>query len=160
MKKVNMFFPLIFMLCSSLVKRRETVSNEFNVRWGWLKIMYIYTIVGAGGFGLGMILIPGTMQSLFGLPDQDPIILGVMASLYVAFALLSIHGLKSPLKFSPVLMMQLIYKVVWFVGILLPMVIKGTFPNYGILFVVIFVSYIIGDLIAIPFGYIFAKEAD
>lgn len=31
------------------------VSKEINVRWGWLKFMYIFTIVVAGGFGLGAI---------------------------------------------------------------------------------------------------------
>ncbi len=34
------------------------MSKEFNVRWGWLKGMYIYTIVGAGRFGLGIIFVP------------------------------------------------------------------------------------------------------
>ena len=28
------------------------MSNDPKVRWGWLKVMYIYTIVVAGGFGL------------------------------------------------------------------------------------------------------------
>jgi molybdopterin-binding protein len=32
------------------------MSKDINVRWGWLKGMYIYTIVGAGGVGLGIIL--------------------------------------------------------------------------------------------------------
>lgn len=35
------------------------------IRWAWLKGMYIYTIVGAGGFGLGIIFIPGFMRSFF-----------------------------------------------------------------------------------------------
>ena len=37
------------------------MSKDINVRWGWLKIMYIWTIVGAGGFGLGIIVIPNIM---------------------------------------------------------------------------------------------------
>jgi len=31
------------------------MSKEIKVRWGWLKAMYIYTIAGAGAFGLAMI---------------------------------------------------------------------------------------------------------
>lgn len=27
------------------------MSQELKVRWGWLKGMYIYTIIGAGGLG-------------------------------------------------------------------------------------------------------------
>ena len=135
------------------------MANDFKVRWGWLKIMYIYTILGAGGIGLGIILIPGTLQNIFGWPAQDPVLFGISGSIYVAFALLAVHGLKSPLKYSPILLLQLAYKVVWFVGIFIPMMVAGTFPSYGIILVVIFASYIIGDLIAIPFSYLFAKES-
>jgi hypothetical protein len=136
------------------------MSKELNVRWGWLKGMYIYTIVGAGGFGLGMIIMPEFMQSSFGWPSQDPIVLGICGSIYFAFALLSILGLRSPLKFSPVLLLQLSYKVVWFIGVILPILFGGKFPSYALLYVFIFATYIIGDLIAIPFSYVFAKETD
>jgi len=134
------------------------MSNSVNVRWGWLKIMYIYTIIGAGGFGLGIIVIPGVMRSVFGWPGQDPIVFGVSGSVYLSFALLSILGLRAPLKFSPVLLLQLGYKAVWFIGVIIPLLASGNFPGYAILHVLIFASYIIGDLIAIPFSYVFAKE--
>jgi len=136
------------------------MSKDINVRWGWLKAMYIYTIVGAGGFGLGMLVIPGVMRSIFGWPNQDPIVFGVTGSLYLSFGLLSILGLRSPLKFTPVLLLQLSYKVVWFIGVVLPLLVVGNFPIYGILHVIIFATYIVGDIIAIPFSYVFSKQAD
>ncbi len=122
--------------------------------------MYIYTIVGAGGFGLGIITMPDAIRTIFGWPGQDPIVLGVTGSVYLSFGLLSILGLRSPLKFAPVLLLQLSYKLVWFIGVILPIVMTAKFPSYAILYVVIFATYIIGDLIAIPFSYIFAKQAD
>ena len=136
------------------------MSQDNKVRWGWLKGMYIYTIVGAGGFGLGIITMPDAIRTIFGWPGQDPIVLGVTGSVYLSFALLSILGLRSPLKFAPVLLLQLSYKVVWFIGVILPIVMTAKFPSYAILYVVIFATYIIGDLIAIPFSYVFAKQAD
>ena len=136
------------------------MSQDKNVRWGWLKGMYIYTIVGAGGFGLGIITMPDVMRSMFGWPAQDPIVLGITGSVYLSFALLSILGLRSPLKFAPILLLQLSYKVVWFIGVIFPIVVTAKFPSYAILYVVIFATYIIGDLIAIPFSYVFAKQAD
>ena len=136
------------------------MSKDANVRWGWLKLMYIYTIVGAGGFGLGIIVIPNVMKSVFSWPSQDPIVFGVTGSVYLAFAILSILGLRSPLKFVPVLLLQLCYKVVWFIGVVLPLLVAGKFPMYAILLVVIFATYIIGDLIAIPFSYVLAKQSD
>lgn len=133
------------------------MKKEINIRWGWLKFMYWYTIVGAGGFGLGMIVIPNAMKSGFGWPSQDPIVFGVTGSVYLSFALLSILGLRTPLKFVPVLLLQLSYKVIWFIGVIIPILAVGKFPTYAILHVLIFASYIIGDLIAIPFSYVFSR---
>lgn len=133
------------------------MSKDIRVRWGWLKFMYIYTIITAGGAGLGIILAPSIMISLFRMPPQDPIMLGIGGSVFLAIALLSILGLRSPLKFSPLLLLELGYKSIWFVGVILPLWLAGPLPFYGIVFVIIFASYIIGDLIAIPFPYVFAK---
>lgn len=133
------------------------MKKEISIRWGWLKLMYWYTIVGAGGFGLGIILIPNVMRSIFGWPSQDPIVFGVSGSVYLSFAILSILGLRTPLKFAPVLLLQLSYKVIWFIGVIIPMLAAGKFPTYTILHFVIFASYIIGDLIAIPFSYVFSR---
>ena len=134
------------------------MSDNFKVRWGWLKLMYFYTIFGAGGFGLAIIVIPNTMCSIFRWPTQDPVVYGVAGSIWLAFGLVAILGLRAPLKFVPLLVLQLCYKCIWLVGVFLPLVITGKFPLYGILHLLIFVSYIVGDLIAIPFPYVFAKK--
>jgi hypothetical protein len=135
------------------------MSPSLDVRWGWIKGMYIYTILGAGGFGLGIVLVPDAIQSILGAPRQDPVVFGVTGSVYLSFALLSILGLRSPLKFVPVLLLQLIYKTIWFVGVIIPILIAGKLPTYAILLAVIWATYIVGDLIAIPFSYVFGKEA-
>lgn len=136
------------------------MPEEHKIRYGWLKAMYIYTIIGAGGFGLGIIMMPTYMRMIFNWPAQDPIVYGVMGSVYLSFGLLSILGLKAPLKYVPVLLLQLTYKVVWFIGVVAPILFTGRFQGYAILHVVIFLTYIIGDLIAIPFSYVFGKKAD
>ena len=136
------------------------MSKDINVRWGWLKFMYIFTIVVAGGFGLGIIFIPNVITSMYRMPKQDPIIFGIVGSVYVAFGILSILGLRSPLKFVPILLLQLCYKVIWFIGVILPLLFAESFPMHGISFVVLFAIFIIGDLIAIPFSYVFAKQTD
>jgi hypothetical protein len=136
------------------------MSREMNVRRGWLKGMYLFTILHAGGLGLGIILFPNTVRSIFGWPSQDPIVFGICGSVWVAFGLLSILGLRSPLKISPILLLQLSYKVVWFIGVLLPVLIAGRFQVYMMAYAVFFAVYIMGDLMAIPFSYVFAKQSD
>jgi hypothetical protein len=121
--------------------------------------MYLYTIVGAGGFGLGIVIMPELLKATFRWPAGDPIPLGIVGSVYVAFGLLSVLGLRDPLKFAPVLLLQLCYKSVWFAAVVLPLVIRGQFPDHGNLIAGIFATYIIGDLIAIPFPYLFARPS-
>ena len=141
-------------------KGRITMSREIAARWGWLKFMYIYTIVGAGGFGLGIITVPEVMKSVFSLPNGDSITLGIAGSVFLSFGLLAILGLRAPLKYVPILLLQLSYKVLWFVGVILPLLVAGRLPSYAIPIAIIFATYVIGDLIAIPFSYVLAKQAD
>lgn len=135
------------------------MPEPFVIRRGWMRFMYLYTIVGAGGFGLGIVVMPELMKATFRWPGDDPIGLGIVGSVYVAFALLSVLGLRDPLKFAPVLLLQLCYKSVWFVAVVLPLLLSGRFPDYGLLTAAVFVSYIVGDLIAVPFRYLFARTA-
>ena len=134
------------------------MKNNMSVRWGWLKFMYIYTIVGAGFFGLGMVFLPKVIQSVFAFPSEDPVVFGIEGSVYTAFALLSILGFRSPVKFSPVLLLQLFYKSISLICVILPIFSGGVIEKYAVMTAVIFVTYIIGDLIAIPFSYLFRKE--
>lgn len=133
------------------------MAEAFNIRWKWLKIMYIYTIVGAGLSGLGILFVPGKVIALNRFAPQDPILFGVVGSVWVAFGLLSILGLRDPLKFVPLLLMQLCYKSVWIIGVVLPMLFMGQLSANDVMFVAMMLTYIIGDLIAIPFPYVFSK---
>ena len=134
------------------------MRHDTNIKMGWIKGMYIYTVLGAGGFGVMMIFAPKLVESLFGIPALDPMIYGVAASIWLAFGILSLLGLRSPLKFLPILLIQCIYKSIWVIGILLPLTFKGELPNYAPLMIIVMVSYIIGDLIAIPFSVVLKKE--
>lgn len=134
------------------------MTLNVKIRWRWLKFMYWYTIIGAGGFGVAMILMPESVRSFFGWPTQDPIVYGVTSSVWFSFGLLSILGLKAPLKFTPILLLQLTYKSVWFIGVVFPLLLSGEFPSYAILHVIVMASYIVGDFYAIPFSYLLSKE--
>lgn len=135
------------------------MNQDAEFRMGWIKGMYVYTILGAGGFGLMMLFVPGLVDTVFGIPAKDPMLYGVAASAWLGFGLLSVLGLRSPVKFLPVLLMQCVYKTIWVLGVLLPLIVKGELPGYAPLMIVVMVSYIIGDLIAIPFPHVLKKEA-
>lgn len=107
---------------------------------------------------MGMLAVPETMKALFGWQSQAPVLFGIMGSLFVAFGIVSILGFLSPLKFVPVLMLQLCYKVIWYLAVLLPPMLARRVPAYGWMLAGIFATYIIGDLIAIPVPYVFERE--
>lgn len=128
------------------------------IRFGWLKVMYIWTILIAGGFGLGLLVMPERMQAISGWPSQDPVLFGIVGSVYVAFGLLAILGFWAPLKFVPILLLQLCYKLIWYIVVFVPTLMAGRVQMYGWIFAGIFATFIIGNLIAIPFPYVFEKE--
>lgn len=134
------------------------MQSDFTIRWGWLRAMYIYTLVGAGGFGLGILLFPGTIKSVLRFPPQDPFILEVYGCVLLASGLLAIPALRFPLKFAPLLLIQLVYKPIWLVAVVVPFARKGQFPFHVAFISAVFLTYIIGDLIAIPFPYLFSKK--
>jgi len=134
------------------------MNRNNEIHFGWIKFMYVYNAVTAGILGLGIILIPQRLILLFKIPNQEPIVFGIIGSVYFSLGILSLLGLGSPLKFVPILLLQLLYKVVWVIGVILPLLITGQLSIFAILLTVIFLTYIIGDLIAIPFSYVFSRQ--
>jgi len=135
------------------------MSRPFVIRTGWLRFMYLYTIVGAGGFGLGIVAAPDTVRAALRWAGGEPVALSITGSVYLAFALLSVLGLRDPLKFAPVLLLQLCYKSIWLAAIVLPMLFGGRLPTYALITAAIFATYVIGDAIAVPFGYLLARAS-
>jgi hypothetical protein len=134
--------------------------DNFKIRWGWLKGMYIYTIVGAGLLGLVIVLMPNMINTLFKFDYQEPLLVGVIGSVWLAFGILSIFGLRSPLKFVPVLLMQLFYKSIWIVSVVIPLLFSAKISYSDALFILIMLTYVFGDLIAIPFRYVFSQKME
>jgi hypothetical protein len=134
------------------------MESNVSIRRGWLKGMYMYTLVVSGGMGLGMILFPDTIQSILRFPPQDPVMLGACGSIFLALGLISLMGLRSPLKFAPVLLLAVVYKPIWLVAVALPLFLEGRFPFYVVTMAAIFITFIVGDLIAIPFSHLFRNR--
>jgi cyanate permease len=134
------------------------MEGNVSIRRGWLKAMYLYTLIVSGSIGLGMILFPGTVRPVLRFPPQDPSMFGLCGSLFLALGLVSALGLRFPLKFAPVLLLELVYKPIWLIAVALPVFLDGRFPFYVVSMSVIFVTFIIGDLIAIPFSHLFRKR--
>ncbi len=117
----------------------------------WLRVLYWYTILGAGLAGLCLLLAPAAFARTLRMPEQDPFVLGVAGSLWLAFGVVAVLGLGSPLAFAPIFLVQLGYKTLWLVCIFLPNVFRGVVPLHSCILAAIFASYVLLDIVAIPF---------
>jgi len=116
--------------------------------------MYILTIVIAGGIGIGILIEHKFMQWTFGAECPE-IVSFLVGSVFIAFALLSILGLKAPVRFAPILLMQLIYKTIWLLSVMIFSLTNGKLEADIIPLVIVFAAVIIGDVMAIPFSEVF-----
>jgi hypothetical protein len=132
--------------------------SQYTIRWRWLRFMYVYTTIVAGAFGLAEILAPARVQSMLDMPAQDPVVFGLGGSVFLALGLVAILGIRAPLKYCPVLLVELAYKLIWLCGVVVPLALRGEFPASSVVQVVIFGTFVVGDLIAIPFRYVFSSD--
>jgi hypothetical protein len=134
------------------------MEQKHHIRRKWLKFMYVYTIILPGLTGLTVIFWPELYLTAFQWQPQDQYLLGITGSMWLSFAILSAFALRNPLRFLPVLLFQLSYKVIWLSLVVAPLWFNEGLSIYEIVFALTMVSYVIGDLIAIPFSYLFQKE--
>jgi len=127
------------------------MDGEQGTRLVWLKVLYWYTVLGAGLAGLLILLAPAAFAKALGMPGQDPFIVGVAGSMWLSLGLVAVLGLGSPLAFAPIFLVQLGYKVLWLACVFLPNALRGALPFYSWVLAAIFASYIVLDLVAIPF---------
>ena len=125
-----------------------------------LKIMYILTIVLAGGIGLMMLISPSFAMALFSQPAQDLYLYGIAAAVWTAFGLLAILGLRDPIRYMPLLLLQFIYKIIWLFAVFLPNVVVDGVRFDTITVLLVFLLFIVGDFLTLPFKDFFEKKPD
>lgn len=130
-----------------------------SVRYRWLTVMYGANVAISGPIGAGALFAPDLFRALMGLPPQDPIQFGVASgAVPLAFGLAGLWGLRAPLKAAPVLLLQLGYKLLFLGGVALPLALSGDFPGHAIPIVVIFLFFVAGNTIALPFSHLFGRS--
>lgn len=125
------------------------MNSNLKIRPNWFKAMYLYSVVGGGGFGLMMLLNVGPMAS------TDSFVSATLGCYALGFAVVALLGVRQPLKFVPLLAMQLVYKTIWFAFVFFPALFAGHAPSYASVMAIIYATFIVGDLITIPFLWLF-----
>ncbi len=73
--------------------------------------MYAANIRVSGPIGLAALAAPAVSRPLLGIPSGDPLSFGIAnGAIPLAFGLAGIAGLRAPLRLSPILSLQVVYK--------------------------------------------------
>jgi len=106
-----------------------------------LKLVFLANMVVAGWIGITSLFFPKlSAVTIFQNSYQPTDIIRLVGCLWLGIALLSILGFWRPLIFSPVLLLQLVYKSMWLLIVALPAIKnKQTYPLGMSLFFLIWV---------------------
>lgn len=111
-----------------------------------LRIIYLLNIVVAGQIAYSAITDPSlAARTTFGSAYPSSEVMRLVGCLWLAIAILSVLGLWRPLTFTPVLLLQVIYKGTWLLVVALPALRSGTdFPR-------VMATYFVVWVLALPF---------
>jgi hypothetical protein len=134
-----------------------TETDKIKVHPNWLRFMFVVNIFVVGGEGLACLIGRQAAYTYFGFPTEELILAGYVPSVMVAYAIMGIMGMRFPVKFAPVLLMQATGKIIWLLAVIIPQLATGSLPAFAIMLSATFIPLIIGDLIAVPWKHLFAK---
>ncbi len=122
----------------------------------WMRLMFAANVVGAGIPGLLVTFFPGfARQYLFDGVAQDGLVFGVTGSVWLAVGLISILGLRNPVPFTGVFLVQIVYKTVWITLIGLPAMASG--DERAAFFAWFFALVTVGFAFAVPWSLLLRK---
>jgi hypothetical protein len=106
-----------------------------------IKLVYIANIIVAGWISLSSILSPKkAAYSVFQNAYEPTEVMKLVGCLWLAIAVLSALGLWRPVSFSPILLVQLIYKGIWLLVVALPAIRNNqVYPSGMALFFLVWV---------------------
>jgi hypothetical protein len=135
----------------------ENPVSDFKMKA--LKFQYWHTIVVTIPLGLFIILFPKQARKAMKLKEQDQMGFGICGAVWLAFGLLATRGLREPLKWSPLLVLQFAYKVIWFTAVLGLMAVRGEFELESAKgFMLGFAPFVAADIVAVPWKYLLGRN--
>lgn len=125
-----------------------------------MKIMYVIAMAGAGMVGVMVLLAPALAQRyIFAGSTTVTPYLRILGALWLALGVVAAFGLSAPLAFSPVLLIQLIYKSVWLTVVAYPALMTGNREPGLVLMAALFTIWVIALTIVTPFDHLMSRHS-
>ncbi|MEL6897215.1 MAG: hypothetical protein AAFP90_14015 [Planctomycetota bacterium] len=117
----------------------NTISNKNGLTHAdlfRLRFAYVATSVVALPIASMMLFAPRLSYKVIGFPyrlppDQDPVIFGTLASIWLMVGVLCVFAARFPRPYVAFLPMQLLYKTCWLMCVALPLLLRGELPEYA-----------------------------
>lgn len=103
--------------------------------------------------GLGVVIWPSLLSPPIGEPNPSTVVRALLGAL----GLLAVLGLRYPLQMLPVLLFELLWKLVWVLAIALPSWRLGQLGPYGTSTLYECLPALVIFPLVIPWRYVFAK---
>jgi hypothetical protein len=121
-----------------------------------LRSIYIANIILAGTVGWMSLFDPSRASiTVFSGTTEPNIPMRIVGSFWLTIALLSGVGLFSPVRFSVVLLVQLIYKSLWLLAVAVPAILAERTDSIPIGMAIFFTIWVIILPFVIPFRALF-----
>ena len=138
--------------------------DRANIQFGWMRLLYVCTYFLGLSTGLIILLAPEKFaRNIIGvpysLPSQDRVVFGLVGCFWLSMGVMALLGLRAPLRFLPIFLVQLVYKTCWFLCVFFPLIIAGEFPVHGWATAVINAVWMFMDIKAIPFAYLLSGDS-
>jgi hypothetical protein len=134
----------------------ENPVSDFKMKA--LRFQFWHTALMTIPLGLTIILFPKFVAKVGSLDEQDQEVFGICGAVWLAFGLLSLKGARDPLKWSPLLVLQFTYKVLWYTAVLGLMAARGEFElKTARTFMLGFAPFVAADIVAVPWKYLLKK---
>jgi hypothetical protein len=138
--------------------------DRTDIPYGWMRLLYVCTAFLGLSSGLIILLAPDRFaRNIIGvpftLPSQDRVVFGLVGCFWLSMGVMALLGLRAPLRFLPIFLVQLVYKTCWYLFVFVPLIIAGEFPVYGWATAFINALWMAMDLKAIPFAYLLSKDS-
>ncbi len=107
--------------------------------------------VGYAAMGLGLAVV--TWPDVVAYDRSMPLYEGVVAVLLTAMSLLALLGLRYPVRLLPILLFEILWKLIWLSVVALPAVVAGDVDE-AMSNVIFSCSFVVIILAVTPWGYV------
>ena len=136
---------------------RRTMNGELSrVRLYAMRLVYLFNAVV-----IGFSSWPELMHQRELITEGKPwdLVYGVAFSLYAAYAMLFLLGMRFPVRMLPLLLLQILYKLIWLIVVGYALWSAGRLTTAATGSIKFFGSIVALDLVVIPWPYVFGKYA-